>query len=163
MTPEIHTLNNVTVSKDELLRILKENLEAHNEVYNASTQAYFESLRVEFEQKVAKAKDLLKLLKGKLENITQDNIFAGIYELSSSLSQGKTRKPESHEADYTSAIRKVELSIHSEFTLTNQDFERYILNNWEWKEDFINTASSYTGGSLQVSGAIMTGLRKFNK
>ncbi len=161
MNPE--SLSNITVSSDDLLRILKENLEAHNEVFNASTQAYYETLRAELEGKKEQAETLVKTFAAKLENVTTvdpSDSLGDYYHIFTF----KAKKPVSYESHYTSAIRKVELSQRKEFSLSDSEFQRYILNNWEWKADFINNATTYLNSSIgAASGILLSGINKFNK
>lgn len=158
-----NTLNNITIKKEDLLRILKENLEAHNEVFNASTQAYFEALRDELEKKVQTAKDLVKHYQAKVENVTSVNPAEYPAKFSKLMSISSV-KPVSYEASYKTALRKIELSVEDTFTLSEQDFDRYVLNDWEWKAQFVSNASFYNSAcNVTGSMAIESGLAKFLK
>ena len=161
MTAE--SLNNITISKVDLLQILRENLEAHNEVFNAATQAYYENLRAELEESKGKAEALAKLLSEKLENVTTTDPNAGMEDFRHGF-YIRAVKPTSYESFYKTAIRKAELSQREEFVLADSDFQRYVMNNWEWKNEFINNATTYLGNSsFAVSGMLASGIQKFNK
>lgn len=160
--PEKHTLSLITISKDNLLQVLKENLEAHNELFNASTQAYHEARRARLEQMVEKSKALTKSLKKVLDGFKPDDEenFGEAYQ-ANPFNIAAVQKPVSHEDSYIAAIRKIELSVHDEFTLTEKEFGQYVLNQWSWAADFINTASAYSTG---LSGlAVYSGINKFTR
>lgn len=162
---EKHTLESITISKADLLRVLKENRESHNEVYNASVQAYQEAKRDEFERKLVKARLLVKAITKKLAAVTDeavDGAFAGL----NPFSVPSVPAPVSYEEYYEAAIRKVELSVHDEFTLDEKDFNQYVLNNWSWKGAFLSTATGYVTGVLGsgiYSGQLTQNIEKFNR
>lgn len=157
-----NTLSNIRVSKVDLLRILKENLDAHNEVYNASYQAYLEAKRAEIEEGISSLSRLEALLKGKLEKLEEDGVNSqDIVATTDKLRFLRSIKPVSHEKDYTTAIKKIELSVDDEFTLTDNEFDAYILNEWEWKSSFIANATTYATG--HHNAPIVSGLGKFSK
>ncbi len=106
---------------------------------------------------------LVKAFEAKLEAVTTADPSKDLHKFSVVL-RINTVKPTSYESYYTAALRKVELSQRDEFSLDDQEFQRYILNNWEWKSDFLNNATTYLGSSSQaVSGLLLSGINKFNK
>ncbi len=170
MSEEIinNRLSLVRIRKAELLTILKENLDKHNEIYNASTQAYYETLRAEFNTKVKDIKKLTALIKRKLKKVTTCEPNEGLYAFHSLLGI-QTKKPTSYEDYYLAAIRKIEISIDETFALDDAEFQKYVLNNWEWSGQFISGATQYITGcmslnsatGLALSGFLNDGIQKF--
>ena len=68
--------------------------------------------------------------------------------------------PEDHSRDYERAIRMVELSVYERFSLTEHQFNQYVLNDWEWKNSFLNSTSMlYVSGysaPTYLTGAMLT-------
>ncbi len=155
---EKHTLGSITISKADLLKVLKENREAHNEVYKAATQAYTDAIRAYLETVAERVKALAKDIKKRLENVSE----AALENLRSPFPSAQPQKPVSHEDSYDAAIRKVELSVHDEFTLDESDFNQYILNNWSWSVSFLNNATSYGTGihMASISGSVQNFRKK---
>ncbi|MEK6882860.1 MAG: hypothetical protein AABY22_24770 [Nanoarchaeota archaeon] len=63
--------------------------------------------------------------------------------------------PEDHTQDYDLAIRKVELSVWENIALQENEFNNYVMNNWSWKNTFLNVAQIYTNaitGAYYYSG-----------
>lgn len=53
-------------------------------------------------------------------------------------------KPVSYENQYLTAIARVSMSIYDSFTLSETEFQSYVLNNWAWKDNFVKSLN-YTG------------------
>lgn len=54
-------------------------------------------------------------------------------------------KPESHEEDYDRAIGMAQRHTAETIELNETDFDHFILDDWDWKNRFVATNSSYTG------------------
>jgi hypothetical protein len=51
--------------------------------------------------------------------------------------------PASHEDDYDRIIGLLQFTEDEEIELDDRDYERYVLDNWEWKEQFATTNAFY--------------------
>lgn len=100
-------MNNVVVSKDELLKVLKENKEKHVQIYNDA----LEGVRVEYGKLLRK--ELKKLEDGK--------------EVKSSVT---ITMPVSHEEQYDEVIQMLEMSVEKEIELTRHEFQQYVQDKW---------------------------------
>jgi hypothetical protein len=55
--------------------------------------------------------------------------------------------PEDHTKDYDHIIAMVEMSVDDLFELNQNDFARYVLDDWEWKAAFTQSVMAYTAAS----------------
>jgi hypothetical protein len=112
----------VTVNKEQLLEILRKNRDAHTQEYSEIRKAFEEAF-------VKAAAKLLKSAK------------AGDYTKSSiSLSC-----PNSHEKDYSRIIRMLEMSVATEVQVSEDQFQQYVEDDWDWKHSFELSKSTYLG------------------
>lgn len=114
-------MENIKVSKQELLTIVKENRKKHKEEYLESIKAYR-----------AKAADLLTQ---ELQKIVTGGKFQTRFDLS---------KPESHEKEYDLAIKMLEMSVDDVIQISQGEFDQLVNDEWSWKYNFQN---SYTSNS----------------
>ena len=100
-------MNNVTVSKEELLKVLKENREKHIQIYNDA----LEGIHVEYKKLLEK--ELKRLEDGK--------------SVKTSLS---IEMPTSHEEQYDEVIEMLEMAVSKEVTLSRHEFQQYVQDKW---------------------------------
>jgi hypothetical protein len=100
-------MNNVTVSKDELLKVLTENKAKHVQIFNDA----LEGVRVEYKKLLQREMD--KLDSGK--------------EVKSSVS---VTMPRSHEEEYDEVIQMLTMSVDDEIELTRHEFQQYVQDKW---------------------------------
>lgn len=50
----------------------------------------------------------------------------------------------SHVKDYERVLSMLEATVDSEISLNQKEYSQYVLDDWEWKEDFTNVKSSYS-------------------
>lgn len=55
------------------------------------------------------------------------------------------REPRNHVKAYDRTIRRLEMTIDKEMYLTLDDFDKYVMDEWSWKEAFAATNSAYMG------------------
>ena len=53
--------------------------------------------------------------------------------------------PESHEKDYDQAICMLEMSVDTELVLRYDEFAKFVMDDWDWKEQFTATSNFYNG------------------
>lgn len=114
-------LHQVQVSKSELLGIMKENLKTHCE----TIANLFELRRYEIASYCEKT----------LDQISGDSGF-----------QPKSPEfplPKDRSSDYAKAIRMVEMSVNDTIELTAAQFDRLVMDNWDWKDDLMQTSRRY--------------------
>tara|TARA_B100002049_G_scaffold236577_1_gene223750 strand:- start:12158 stop:12508 length:351 start_codon:yes stop_codon:yes gene_type:complete len=113
-------MRTVTVKKQEFLKILKANRLKHE-------KAYKEALS-----------DRIKSAKIKLNELLND-IEHGI-DLDEDL---HFPKPRCHSKDYDEIIMMMEMEVQNEVSLTQDEFSKYVQDQWHWKSDFDFISSSY--------------------
>ena len=121
-----------TVKKDELLAILNENRAKHQQVYEAAFAGYAEHAKQILQQEL-------------------DDLNAGrVRELRILLS-----RPQNHTADYDRIIKMLELHVHSEFTLSEDLFAQYVMDDWRWKRDWLKMSNRYASASTQETYGVI--------
>lgn len=120
--------------RTDLLHIVQENRSKHVEEFEDAHRKYKDALLVRLKEiagdigtlvgRVAKGDDIVKL---------RDEL-----ELRPNLIQ-----PQSYAEQYDRAIRRISLSVDQFVTLTESEFEQLVLDNWNWKGDFMRTTSVY--------------------
>jgi len=51
----------------------------------------------------------------------------------------------SYEADYKKAIKMAEMSVDEVIELSDDEFSKFVMDNWAWSTDFATTLSAYSG------------------
>lgn len=51
--------------------------------------------------------------------------------------------PVSHEKEYDIVIAMLESETRDKITITTAEFQSYVMDDWDWKEDFFANVSSY--------------------
>jgi coenzyme F420-reducing hydrogenase alpha subunit len=118
-------MEKIKVNKQELLGIVKQNREKHNNEYLESIKAY----------RVNAADTLQK----ELDKIISGEKFQTWFDL---------KKPESHVKDYDIAIKMLEMSVDDTIVISEDEFNQLVQDNWTWKSIFKNSYysnSSYIG------------------
>lgn len=116
-------MRNVRLNKDELLKVVRQNKEKHVAAYQEAVEDY----------KVAAVKLALNNLK-----------LARTGELAK---MAKTRSlpaaPMSYEDNYTQAIAMLEMSVDDVIELEAMIFNQLVLDKWDWKSRFAESAMLY--------------------
>ncbi len=126
------TMRESRVPKEGLLKKIKENRRKHVEEYEESVQGYKEAAL----QAIDEATQQLKRRVGELKEGQVVRLHAVQFNL---------QVPENHSKDYDRAIAMLEMSIDNEITIKADEFSRYVMDDWEWKEDFRNVQATYAG------------------
>lgn len=112
------------VKKDKLLVILRENQRKHREVFEASLSGY-----------IKRALELVR-------------------ETERALTEGRTpelrlllSRPQDHTRDYDRVITMLELDVRDEFVLTEAEAAKYLMDDWQWKRDWLKMSSRYAGAA----------------
>ena len=151
---KLATMNEVVMKKGELLTRLIENKAKHDAVLSAAIEGYWETAKAKLE---AKKKKLVFLTKEWDNEVTSAYtradkqikkregvpfFSAGTLSFDTNLS---LTYPQDHGKDYDRAIHMMQASIYDEVKLSVDEFDSYVLNNWEWKANFLSNTTSYLG------------------
>lgn len=112
-------MDSVKVNRDELLKIVRENKEKHIKEYEEAVNDF-------------------RLAVIKISNENMEIVNAGKVDIKS-----LPVKPTSYESNYVRAIRMLELSVDTVIELNQYDFAKLVLDEWEWKQIFSTSNSSY--------------------
>ncbi len=114
--------NVVKIKKEELLSVLKDNLEKH-------------------------IKDVAEAIELRRNNII--NIFDKVSErIESDITYVPSDnfsfpKPVDSSNDYRTAIRMVEMTQDKIIELNERQFDKLVMDNWEWKRNLVSTSALY--------------------
>jgi hypothetical protein len=114
-------MRTVTLDKDELLDVLRDNRERHRVVFEKAIEGFRERAITELDRRIAD----LKARKGQVD------LFVHLPE------------PEDHTRDYDRVIRMVEMHQGDTIELDEKAFASYVEDEWSWKREFVGTNSKY--------------------
>lgn len=155
LTTESHgSMQNIVMEKRVLLNIIRDNKSAHDELLRVSRDGYLEMAKELLEKKKPEFSAALEDCSRKfyfeldrlLEKINKGDRLADNPKITVNLLFNNTldlKYPEDHSKDYDRAIRKIELSVYDQISLSDQEFECYVLNNWDWKDTFLGLSATY--------------------
>lgn len=113
-------MNTITVKKERLLETLQTNRANHRDEFLKAQEGYRAKVIEVLDQRLQDARE------GK-----QIDLRIHLPE------------PRDYTSDFDTAISMVEWAEGDTMDLEQHDFERYVLNKWEWREAFIATNSRY--------------------
>lgn len=113
----------ITVDKDSLLVKLRQNRDEHATDYTQGIEEY-----------QRQASERLAALSRKVTTDPDTDLY--VRDLP---------KPEDHTSDYDTAIQMLEWHQGDQVTLGVEDFEHFVLDNWDWKARFVASMSNYSG------------------
>jgi chromosome condensin MukBEF complex kleisin-like MukF subunit len=119
-------MDNVKLERETLLKKVKENKEKHVVLFNEAWIGYCEHVQ--------------KQLQEALDQSRQD-IFKGFTKLTA---PDIFDIPKNWESAYEDVIAMLEMSIDSEIILDYHDFRKYVMDRWDWKEQFQMSSIKYT-------------------
>lgn len=115
-------MNNVKVKQAELLTNLKINLKQHK----IDVKEALEARHNEIEEYFIQAQETMS---NNPSYQPKENINFPL--------------PQDNSAEYSRAIRMVEMSVETIIELTEDQFDKLVMDNWHWKQDLIRTSAIY--------------------
>lgn len=149
MEKETNSLGMVSVEKSQLLKIVKKNKEKHDFIYNEAVNGYNEAVN-NYLKKVSSEGERIKKLaveyaKAESHGLKFDK--TGLYLVDCHVPSA----PVSYAYEYEKTIKKLELATAPKISLQDAEFNRYVMNNWEWRDSFLASNTVYaTGGFSKV-------------
>lgn len=113
-------MRKVVLDKQELLETVKENREKHKEVYEKACDEYRKKVAKRFRE---------------LADVADEG---GLPDPSTDLN-----KPEEHLDDYDQSIEMLEADQRDQVTLTNEEYQKLVEDDWNWSRRFARNTSSY--------------------
>jgi len=122
-------MQSVTVAKDSLIKALTANRAKHLIEYNKAV--------VEFRQAAR------KLLQDALGDVVADDAPIGLKEPLKHL-YVHLDAPRQYLKEYDKALRMLDMSIKGEIELDSHEFSSYVDDDWDWKDTFSASNSTYS-------------------
>lgn len=113
--PEEHSMEKITVAKEDLLAQLIVNRDDHRAIFEEALTGFAAEAAQELETQL----ELLR--QGKRRDI---RIVKPV--------------PRDHTADYERAIRMIEMALGDTITLSETDFAQYVMDDWGWQGQFLS-------------------------
>ena len=117
---ENNLMEKVEINKSELLTVLKKNRETHRNTFLEAIEGYREQAIAILEKGIADAKARKRVLS-----------HTGLIE------------PQDMTPEYDQAIRMLEMCVTETVTISNREFQNYVMDNWSWKHQVTATHSNY--------------------
>jgi hypothetical protein len=125
---------NLKFPKTELLAKLKENREAHEEMYKKAHSGYMEAVAERLRNISTEAQAMaIQFDNGKEHSIDRTTFFVD------------EEKPKSHVDAYDQAIEMLEFTTQSEIELSQDHFKQLVQDKWDWKHSFMAASAKYSG------------------
>lgn len=164
---EYASMHEVVMKKTELLEHLIENKAKHDVILTTAISGYWEMAEAKIKDKQARwhaaitemgadgNREFAKLLvKVDQKQELPSHISFRALQFDSTLGLAY---PQDHSRDYERAIRMMQSSVHDEVKLTVDEYDAYVLNNWEWKNNFLAVNTAYVNNYVhKYSGMAVT-------
>lgn len=155
------------MNKQELLDHLIENKAKHDVILATAIAGYWDTAKEKIERKKVKLNELVDDFKATVD-VELQRVASKIeakQELPSRLSVAfggidtslNLVYPEDHTSDYDRAIRMMQSSVFDKVKLTVEEYDSYVLNNWNWKKNFITVNAGYVDSMRTKIGYATTG------
>lgn len=116
------------VKKEELLEILKKNRANHRKIFEEALEGY--------------KKKMIALLLKMLKDVRKGKRVS--HMISMPLPQNMT-------AEYDTVIRMLEMSTDNEVKLSAKDFQCFVEDRWEWRDNFIHSNAAYSMTAMTLA------------
>ncbi len=120
-------MNQVTMHKSELKKILEKNRDTHRELFEEAWEEYGKKVIWNLESRLRAAKE---------DSPQQVSLHFNLV------------MPQDHTEDYDQAISMLEHEVYDEVVLDNHEYAELVLDNWGWKGQFSSSYYSNTGKVL---------------
>lgn len=121
-------MSDITVSKTDLLEILRKNRDGHRATFDKAVEE-FRSVSVK----------RLNAVVRQIKSGTMPNLYT--------LSQIPV--PEEHTADYDRAIKMLEMHNEATVILNEQAYARLVDDEWDWRVSWMANTAMYLGGAQE--------------
>lgn len=117
-------MNKVTVEKAALAAAIQENRAKHRAIFLEAVEGYRSAQMREME------KGITRLKAGKsLDGFRYLPV------------------PQDHTRDYDRVLRMLEMHAQPTIDVSQEDFAKYVMDDWQWRREFLNTSANYSAGA----------------
>ena len=123
-------MREVKVNRDELVEKVRANRIKHIEEYEEAVDGYKEAALEAIDKAMAR-------LKCGIQDLEAGEVLA-LHAVTFNL-----QVPQNHSRDYDQVIAMLEMSVDDQLTIRADEFACYVMDDWDWKSDFLATNSVY--------------------
>lgn len=124
MYGESKGMSAVRVKKEELLQTLRENRKEHRETFLEALEGYRAAA--------------LKALTARIEDAKTTKRVSLHFKLI---------EPQDQTREYDRIIKMLEMSVDERVELTQREFANYVMDDWEWTQQFLTSNSAYSASA----------------
>lgn len=126
-------MQTIMVHKEKLLEVLRKNREGHRKIFEEALDGYRKEVVKRLDEQLARAKA------GKRVYLAFQIV-----------------EPQNQTKDYDRAIGMLEMSIDDEISLSESDFRNYVMDDWNWKHQFLSSNAMYSGSAASSLDSMET-------
>ncbi|MDD5650050.1 MAG: hypothetical protein PHF86_06505 [Candidatus Nanoarchaeia archaeon] len=112
----------IKVKKVTVLEVLNKNLAQHEKDYEEALLGWIEKCKV--------------ALHNILDELNSDKARETVIDV-------RLPKPVSYAKEYQKAIKMVEYEVRDEVEISSHDFDKFFLDEWDWKNSFLSNTAMY--------------------
>jgi ATP phosphoribosyltransferase len=116
----------VKVLKEDLIKRIEANMETHESTYETAVEEFNKQQLKLLEELVEKAR----------KGVPVDR-----------LALSRMPVPENHIGDYNRALEMLKMETREKIELTDYEFNRYVLDEWEWTRNFTANTVAYAAAA----------------
>lgn len=113
-------MKSMAYDKEQLIKAITENRAAHRDLFERALEGYRQQAIERLERTI-----------GDLRSGKKQSLMISM------------PMPQDHTADYDRVIRSLEMTIDPVITLEERDFAMYVMDQWDWKDQFIGSTAQY--------------------
>ena len=122
----------VKVRRDELLKVLRENLTRHIDDFDEACKGYRAAAQI-------RIGEIHKVLHCHMDSLSSGKTIC-VTEIGFTLDM-----PQSHAKAYDQIIRMMEMCVDNVVELTSSQFGCFVMDDWDWKQSWETSNKRYTG------------------
>lgn len=116
-------MKDITVNKTELREQVQVNRDAHRAIFEQAVKLYNERLLDALQARVERVRLGQKI-----------NLYITL------------PVPEDHTKDYDRILAMLDMELADTIVVTQSEFAQYVMDDWSWKESFMNNSTAYVSG-----------------
>jgi hypothetical protein len=128
---ELRGMDVVRVDRTQILEKLRANLNEHEAVYAEAMKGWHAECIAVVEKQIEVMNEAVAKAKAGEDISTQVGWFTF------------PSKPQLHAKDYRRAIALLEISLDDQIELGAEEVTQFVMDEWEWKQQFTTTSNSY--------------------
>ena len=115
----------ITVDKSQLIGKITNNRKDHRKIFEEAVEGY--------------KKESIRLLEEHIRNIKNGDLIEIFVRLP---------RPEDHTSDYDRVLEMLNMHIGDEIEIDEASFASYVMDDWDWKRQFLSTNSAYSAMAM---------------